>query len=263
MKTIALFNNKGGVGKTTLVYHLAFAFERMGRRVLVADFDPQSNLTALCLDEERLETLWSVEESKRATVAGVVFPIKELGGQREVEVEAVSRRIGLVVGDLALAGFDAKLAEAWPRCLEGVAPPFRAMSALHVAVQLAGEKWGRRRGAHRRRPQPRRAQPSRAARRPVDRHAAQRRPLLHPGPARPRSHAVELARGLAAACPARPGPGAGDAPDRGDDAGRICGLSARRACHPTRLVRTLGGSGAGRVRRGRRRTRDGDPEVRR
>ena len=143
MKTIALFNNKGGVGKTTLVYHLPFAFERMGRRVLVADFDPQSNLTALCLDEERLETLWSVEESKRATVAGVVFPIKEeLGGQREVEIEAVSRRIGLVVGDLALAGFEAKLAEAWPRCLEGVAPPFRAMSALHVAVQQAGEKWG-------------------------------------------------------------------------------------------------------------------------
>jgi hypothetical protein len=76
-------------------------------------------------------------------VAGVVYPIKEeLGVQRDVEVEAVSRRIALVVGDLALAGFEAKLAEAWPRCLEGAAPPFRAMSALHAAVQQAGHKWG-------------------------------------------------------------------------------------------------------------------------
>lgn len=30
MKTIAFFNNKGGVGKTTLVYHLAWMFSRMG-----------------------------------------------------------------------------------------------------------------------------------------------------------------------------------------------------------------------------------------
>ena len=37
MKTIAFFNNKGGVGKTTLVYHLAWMY---------ADLDPQANLTA-------------------------------------------------------------------------------------------------------------------------------------------------------------------------------------------------------------------------
>ncbi len=30
MITIALFNNKGGVGKTTLVYHLAHMFSRIG-----------------------------------------------------------------------------------------------------------------------------------------------------------------------------------------------------------------------------------------
>ena len=35
MKTIAFFNNKGGVGKTSLVYHLAWAFSGEGKRVLM------------------------------------------------------------------------------------------------------------------------------------------------------------------------------------------------------------------------------------
>ena len=33
MKIVALFNNKGGVGKTTLAYHLSFMFADMGTRV--------------------------------------------------------------------------------------------------------------------------------------------------------------------------------------------------------------------------------------
>ena len=31
MKTIAFFNNKGGVGKTTFTFHLGYALERIGK----------------------------------------------------------------------------------------------------------------------------------------------------------------------------------------------------------------------------------------
>ena len=52
MKTIAFFNNKGGVGKTTFTFHLGYALERIGKKVLFADLDPQCNLTAhICSDE--------------------------------------------------------------------------------------------------------------------------------------------------------------------------------------------------------------------
>lgn len=57
MKSIAFFNNKGGVGKATLVYHLAWMMADQGIKTLVVDLDPQANLTAMFLNEDRLEEL--------------------------------------------------------------------------------------------------------------------------------------------------------------------------------------------------------------
>ena len=51
---LTFFNNKGGVGKTSLVYHLAWMYADLGHKVIVADLDPQSNLTSMFLEEERL-----------------------------------------------------------------------------------------------------------------------------------------------------------------------------------------------------------------
>jgi len=45
-------NQKGGVGKTTLVFHLASLFAADGKRVLVVDLDPQANLTSCFLRRE-------------------------------------------------------------------------------------------------------------------------------------------------------------------------------------------------------------------
>ncbi|MHC5756470.1 ParA family protein [Nostoc sp.] len=45
MKTIAVYHNKGGVGKTTTVVNLAAAIRKKGKRVLVIDLDSQANTT--------------------------------------------------------------------------------------------------------------------------------------------------------------------------------------------------------------------------
>jgi cellulose biosynthesis protein BcsQ len=47
MKIISVFNNKGGVGKTTLTFHLAHALADLGKRVLLIDLDTQCNLSML------------------------------------------------------------------------------------------------------------------------------------------------------------------------------------------------------------------------
>lgn len=62
MRSIAIFNNKGGVGKTTLTYHLACALSEQGHRTLLLDLDPQSNLTLYGLSPDDLDRLWEAEE---------------------------------------------------------------------------------------------------------------------------------------------------------------------------------------------------------
>ncbi len=63
MKIISIFNNKGGVGKTTLAYHLAHILAEMGKKVLILDLDPQCNMSLYGMSEEDLETIWQAEES--------------------------------------------------------------------------------------------------------------------------------------------------------------------------------------------------------
>ena len=58
MYSLAFFNNKGGVGKTTLSCNMAFYFaSAKGQRVLVIDCDPQCNATQLLLPDNIWEDL--------------------------------------------------------------------------------------------------------------------------------------------------------------------------------------------------------------
>ncbi len=84
-QVIAFFNNKGGVGKTSLVYHLAWMYSEAGVRVVAADFDPQANLSAAFLDEDELEQVWS-DDSRSRTVFGSVQPIVKGTGDTIVVV---------------------------------------------------------------------------------------------------------------------------------------------------------------------------------
>lgn len=135
MKTVAFFNNKGGVGKTSLVYHLAWMFADHGVKTLAVDLDPQANLTAMFLDEERLESMWSDDEHPD-TVYGAIRPIlRGTGDIAKPHVEMITEKLGLIPGDLGLSRFEDKLSDAWPRCHNRDESAFRTMTAFHGLVQ--------------------------------------------------------------------------------------------------------------------------------
>ncbi len=143
MKTIAFFNNKGGVGKTSLVYHLAWMFRELGHTVLAMDLDPQSNLTSAFLEEEQLELLWPQGEHVE-TILGAIDPlIQSLGDIAHLKAKLIADKLYLIPGDLGLSLFEDRLSEAWSKCLDdnpaNAGDGFRVMTAFYRVVRAAAE----------------------------------------------------------------------------------------------------------------------------
>lgn len=66
-KIISLFNHKGGVSKTTTVFHLGWKLATQGKKVLMIDADPQCNLTGLTLGLDDYNSLLKFYENKSNT----------------------------------------------------------------------------------------------------------------------------------------------------------------------------------------------------
>ena len=140
MKTIGFFNNKGGVGKTSLVYHVAWMLSELNLRVIAADLDPQANLTSMFLEEGQLEQIW--EAASGPTIYGAVSPLFQgIGDILPPSVEEIDDDIGLLVGDLQLSRLEDALSDAWPRCANGDERSFRVMSAFARTILSAGTQF--------------------------------------------------------------------------------------------------------------------------
>lgn len=137
---VAFFNNKGGVGKTSLVYHLAWMLADQGVRVVAADLDPQGNLSAAFLDDDRLEQLWP-EDQDVLTISGAIQPLQRgIGDIVDPLLETINERLALLPGDMALSSFEDDLSQVWPACLDAQERAFRVTSAFWRVMQRGAEK---------------------------------------------------------------------------------------------------------------------------
>jgi chromosome partitioning protein len=142
---IAFFNNKGGVGKTSLVYHIAWMFADQGLRVVAVDLDAQGNLSAAFLDEDRLESLWP-QNQPGETIYGALRPLIRGVGDvgdphlERIPAEEIDPKLVLIVGDMALSSFEDSLSEVWPKCLDGDERAFRVISAFWRVMQKGAER---------------------------------------------------------------------------------------------------------------------------
>lgn len=140
MTTLAFFNNKGGVGKTSLVYHLAWIYSDLGVPVIAADLDPQANLTSMFLEDDRIESLWQ-EDHTPNTIYRAVQPLLEGTGDIAFpKIERVADGLGLLPGDLSLSAFEDELNSQWPDCLDRKPRAFRVLSAFWRTLNLAAQQ---------------------------------------------------------------------------------------------------------------------------
>lgn len=138
MKIISLFNNKGGVGKSTLGYHLGYALNEMGHRTLFIDIDPQCNLTICSIDAETLHQIWAdedpfMEDYEKAlkenseinqTARSIHFLLKPTEeGLSDLSslppAIKVDENLFLIPGRLSLHKYENKLAERWSGAYQG------------------------------------------------------------------------------------------------------------------------------------------------
>lgn len=118
MKSLAFFNNKGGVGKTTLACNMASHIARdLDLRVLFVDLDPQCNATQLLLPEKQWEKLYgNRRESQRRTVLKVLRHIRAGDSEIDRELDVVrSSRFGVDVlpGHPSLSMVEDRLSSSW------------------------------------------------------------------------------------------------------------------------------------------------------
>ena len=146
MKKIALFNHKGGVGKTTLTINIADALADLGNTVLVVDADPQCNLTSYYLRETDLERLLgeSDEDGADATLWSAVRPVvKGRGAIVPIRTwNVINSGVHMLPGDVLLSEYEEELPTAWTECFARKSRGYDVTTALAQVVDAAAENIG-------------------------------------------------------------------------------------------------------------------------
>lgn len=165
-KIATVFNNKGGVGKTTLTFHLAHALGEVGKKVLLIDLDPQCSLTIVSLQMNAIHDIWTAEDqyiddfaNARSSLGETAFA-EMLAKPRSIHFSlkpsedgtaevgklpppiALKDNVHIIPGRLTLHLFESKIAERWSGIYQGdplaIRTGTRIRSLAHEYAQVYG-----------------------------------------------------------------------------------------------------------------------------
>lgn len=167
MKLMTIFNNKGGVGKTTLLYHLASVLAEIGKKVLLIDLDPQCNLSLYGIEIEHLHEIWRKEDiffdegfnygkktmtkeqfdafSREAhTIHFILKPTED--GEGEIENYSkpinIAPNLDMIPGRLTLYTYENKIASRWNDVYAGEALAVRTITRIREIAKMYSEMNG-------------------------------------------------------------------------------------------------------------------------
>ncbi|WGE81007.1 AAA family ATPase [Actinobacillus equuli subsp. haemolyticus] len=166
MKIISLFNNKGGVGKSTLAFHLSHSLSELGHKTLIIDLDPQCNLTVFSMDEERLHRIWNDEDnfveefeislsndknkleniiSSPRTIHFLLKPTEEgISNPWERLPPAVdlTENLSLIPGRLTIHKYENKISERWNGLYSGDPLSIRTITNIRQVAEKYSKEYG-------------------------------------------------------------------------------------------------------------------------
>ncbi|MGK0466489.1 MAG: cellulose biosynthesis protein BcsQ [Clostridium sp.] len=164
LKIISVFNNKGGVGKTTLTYHLSHSLSEMGFKVLMIDLDPQCNLTICGVSDEELLNIWEKEdpfiddfESSKVNIGEQEFnklnnqprsihyllkPTEDgTGDLKELPPPIkIDPNLFLIPGRLSMHKYENSIAERWNGLYSGVPLSIRTVTKIRNLAEEYGKE---------------------------------------------------------------------------------------------------------------------------
>jgi len=134
MKSIVVFNNKGGVGKTTLLCNLAsYLSIKKGKKILIIDTDPQCNATAYMFPYPQIEEIYSTNKD---TIYEIVKPLQRGKGFKEGKLPILKSpyfSVDVIVGDPQLSLSEDFLSKDW---LDGKSGDFRGLQTTLLFKDL-------------------------------------------------------------------------------------------------------------------------------
>lgn len=134
MKSIVVFNNKGGVGKTTLLCNLAAYLQiKKGKKVIIVDTDPQCNATAYMFPYPKIEEIYT---SNKETIYEIVKPLQRGKGFKEGKLPILKSphfEVDVIVGDPQLSLSEDFLSKDW---LDGKSGDFRGLQTTLLFKDL-------------------------------------------------------------------------------------------------------------------------------
>lgn len=143
MKIVSIFNNKGGVGKTTSLYHIAHILEKyFNKTVLIVDLDSQCNFSSYALSSSKLEESWDIENGN--SIWSIVSPVfKGTGDIRsDIHPTKISSRyqnLYITPGNISLSDFEDALGESWTRAIGGDERSIRVQTAFYRYILCASD----------------------------------------------------------------------------------------------------------------------------
>jgi len=114
----------------------------LGKKVIVVDLDPQSNLTSMFLSDERIEEIW--DKKGEGTLLDSMRPLLEgTGDVVQPFLERINDNLSLLAGNLGLSGIEDQLSLEWVNCLQSNVSAqirsFRVVTAFFRIAKMAGK----------------------------------------------------------------------------------------------------------------------------